>query len=297
MDRESDVTPEIKNNATRNVPPRRLLRRLLLIAACGIGAFFVLFAILIVPDQVRQIPEPRQDALFSVSSMLGDAKALCGNESVSPFVPCVEDRRNGESLSPVRPARVQIDPVLCEEYQKRLRPSLDPALIPEDKRALFKDMIREMDSLSSSLLALTLGPKTEGTDDDLQLLIDLRSAPEHIYDKFQVLFLDASSTWGIWETSWRKDWSRAWLKVSLDRGFWDDAAWASSILAGTPPDKESLWWETEIYCRRRLGMKGRREIARRSIQSIFYPFTTRLDQWTVEAGKRSKSVRSKQILP
>ena len=132
----------------------RLLKRFLLFAVGGFGFLFILAAILILPDQIRPIPQPKID-------LVSLAPSIARTEASVPST--LEEGAKGETetSATLESLRSGVDMGLSslEELQMRFRPVPDLSGIDKKHCPLAEELNRSMDTLTSAVLSLLIEPE------------------------------------------------------------------------------------------------------------------------------------------
>ncbi|MBN1868911.1 hypothetical protein JW916_16665 [Candidatus Sumerlaeota bacterium] len=275
-----------EDTPNRNTSFRRLVRRLLFLAACGFGAFFVFLAVLIVPDQVRTIPEPKIDLGLRSVAMDDDRATSSALEAETRDTPPMR-------LGAVPDAKGRV--LSLDEHRKRVRPIPDPSQVPEDLRPAAEEWNRSMDDLTSRVLSLAVESEEMGWEEARLALRNifkqsLRSRSRY-GEKFPPQVGSGEGLWEDGQDAWTQTWMAVRLQIALDKEQWRETAQCCAFFVGLPdPDKTSPWWPAEIYYWKKCGWMGRCFLAYRSASPIVVPIAVALEGPTEGILKPAENV-------
>jgi hypothetical protein len=258
---------------------RRLAWRLLIAAVCVAAALLVVFAVLIVPDQVRRVPEPRID--FGPLVGAGGNDAASAPDRKSARVRGAVDETSTSDTASIAGIDARLDPISPENWRKRCRPVADPSAIPEDLRGAAEEWNKGMDELTSEILRLAAMSDTMTWEEAEKALRDIIGRANDLEDRYEDLFpsenvyidMDVSPITGQvarnqrrvrkfidreWRDNWDEGYRKVGLRISTDKRQWKQAAFCCAWFCGPiAPDKKSPWWQAEVYYSRQWGLVGR----------------------------------------
>jgi hypothetical protein len=306
----SDTPGKPKRNGS--VP--KLVRRLLIFAACGFGVILVVLAILIVPDQVRRVPEPKIDLRrLSAADTIDEAIPAPSVETAPVSSASAVDAETSRP-SPAFDSGRGIDPVLYEALRARLHPIPNPSRLPEETRSIAEEWNRAMDDVTSALLAIDAASARIDWDEAVADLFRLEHREGNVmatyaeqlgWDSEDLLTLarderpSESRRDGLLAQAW--ECGQTWddvsaavrARIAAEKGMWEDAAGGCAMLAGVPePDKKSAWWEAEVYYWRKAGIKGRAILAVHSAMPAIVPVARVFDDTIGKPRERRRIQRN-----
>ena len=160
-----------------------------------------------------------------------------------------------------------------------MRPVPDVAALPADLQTSATEWNRAADALTSRLLAVGRSyaelTYEEARSELNALLIERgrlsrryqRALPGREYERTAGGFRFSAS-----HRVWWDGLMRTFLAIELEHEHWGEAGQLSAHLVGwVRPDKDSDWWDLEVYCWRRAGLKGRATLAYRCCAPVLRP--------------------------
>ena len=264
---------------------RRWLKRLLLFAACAALLLVVGLAILIVPEQLRDVSD------FSISFQLPEkeeADSPRNEEADTALIPpseaAAENRSTSEtwetgsftlSLSSETTSPPLVVKILPKDY--RLIP--DFSIIAEEHLDSARELNLAADAYTSTLLSLFQDLDDLTFGETWNKLGDARETFDDVWDKCRDERKFPFSQYKVERQELHRLYDALQLKLAIDFEDWESAG-VTCWRLGMRDDKwdaftsleyrKSPWWAAEIYFYRKCGLKGNALIAVRSVSPVLF---------------------------
>lgn len=244
---------------------RRTVKKLLIAVACGFLLAAVGLAVMIAADQFRSVPEISDEVWFRIRDE-GTAPKEDGPQSRR-----IDDATKEQSRSDKARSDEDVAGML-EDMQAKCRPFPDLSEVPEDLRGEAERLNGIMAENVSELMSIWHSLETRSYKEvyrDTGRLIFGATTILSEQDRFGE---NTSSITEAYEAYLQLS-ERLRLAAAIHFEKWEDAACSCSNLQGGDwnLEKESIWWQQEIYCWRKAGLRGRAFLALRSSSPVLLP--------------------------
>jgi hypothetical protein len=258
----------------------RLLKVLAYTGGITFALVFIPLAVLIVPDQVRRIPEPSTGD-WMWRTVESDAKPdnVSTRSGGEPSVPRAVAEKKDESARESDEREVFS---VSEKALKERRPISDVSELPEEKRSAAEKLNSAFDEMTTELLALLKAQKDMTYADAESLFFRFVKTHTRTYRDIPRKDFSAERADSIMEL-YRESVERAFLQICVDHKKWQEAAAHCMNLVHLKdtksyiPNKKSPWWPHEVYCWRKGGLQGRWKLAFRSASVVIIPVSRVID--------------------
>lgn len=272
---------------------RRILKRFLWVCGCGLVLVILVFGFAAGPDQIRSVRKPVIDRIrFSMPKgfldpgtyvnvyPLGSPPVCPSTSTLSLPVTLAWPTSNTTVALPGIPGSSE-EPLTLETLQGLLRPFPNVELLPPNDQDTAQTWNKTTDDLTSAMLAIVSDCREASFTVAMNRMSEINTArwalfKDHPFsEKSEILSRQLTRSNILW---WQAlDQGR--LRLSVDHGQWEGAAYYSMCLGAA--DNPALW-DTEVYCLRQCGIRGRVMLAQQSTRPIFRPVYRFIGQSNME---------------